>query len=471
MLNRNNLWKFQRRAINWVKTHPMCALWIDMGLGKSVITLTAFADALKGFESRHMLVVAPLRVARDVWDAEIKRWSHLHGLTISKMVGNRQQRLDALKIPADIHTINREQLSWLFSGYVEERSPNKFKQIRKWPWDWVTLDESQSFKNANASRTKTAKRISEFGLANRIVELTGTPAPNGYADLWPQIHILDHGRRLGTTDKAFKDRWFNPPPDWGYKWTLKANAKKEIQDLVKDLVISMKAEDYLDLPPVVYNPVYVTLSPAVMKQYKRLERTAVLSLTEHRITAANAGVLGNKLLQLASGAMYVDDRESFECLHDAKLDALCDVLDELAFSGPVLIAYGFRSDAARIGARLSRYVGRSQRWSTLRSAQEMRAFRDGSVAFGVVHPASAGHGLNDLHLSGSENIIWFGPTNNLEWWDQLNARIAGGARRIGKNVRIQTILARGTVDEDYMAMLESKSIDQAGLVKALRTRV
>ena len=197
----------------------------------------------------------------------------------------------------------------------------------------------------------------------------------------------------------------------------------------------------------------------------------MLSLTEHRITAANAGVLGNKLLQLASGAMYVDDRGGFECLHDAKLDALCDMLDELAFSGPVLIAYGFRSDAARIGARLSRYVGRSQRWSTLRSAQEMRAFRDGSIAFGVVHPASAGHGLNDLHLSGSEDIIWFGPTNNLEWWDQLNARIAGGARRIGKNVRIQTILARGTVDEDYMAMLESKSIDQAGLVKALRTRV
>lgn len=442
-----------------------------MGLGKTVITLTAFADALRGFESRHMLVVAPLRVARDVWDAEIKRWSHLHGLTISKIVGNRQQRLDGLKIPADIHTINREQLSWLFSGYVQEKSRGKFKQIRKWPWDWLTLDESQSFKKAGNNRTNAASRISTFHLCDRIVELTGTPSPNGYGDLWSQIQILDQGKRLGTSDKAFKDRWFDPPPDWGYKWTLKENAASEIQDLVRDLVISMRAEDYLDLPPVIYNPLYVTLSPAVMKQYKRLERTAVLRLAEHSITAANAGVLGNKLLQLASGAMYVDDRGSFECLHDTKLDVLCDVLDELAFSGPVLIAYGFRSDAARIGARLSRYVGRSRSWGTLRSAAEMRAFRDGSVDFGVVHPASAGHGLNDLHLSGSENIIWFGPTNNLEWWDQLNARLAGGARRIGKNVRIQTILARNTVDEDYMAMLESKSIDQAGLVKALRTRV
>ncbi len=442
-----------------------------MGLGKTVITLTAFIDALRGFESRHMLVVAPLRVARDVWDAEIKRWSHLHGLTISKIVGNRQQRLDGLKVPADIHTINREQLAWLFSGYVEERSPNKFKQIRKWPWDWITLDEAQSFKKAGRSRTNAATRISTFGLCDRIVELTGTPSPNGYRDLWSQLNILDHGRRLGSTEGSFLERWFDPPPDWGYNWTLKEFAEREIQDKLRDLVISMQAEDYLDLPPVIYNPIPVTLSAAVMKKYRRLERTCVLQLPSKRITAANAGVLGGKLLQLASGAMYVDDRGNFETLHDMKLDALCGALDELSFSGPVLIGYGFKSDAQRIGARLTKYCGRGREWATLKSAQNMRDFREGLIDFGVVHPASAGHGLNDLHLSGSENIIWFGPTNNLEWWDQLNARLAGGARRIGKNVRIQTILARGTVDEDYMELIKRKDTDQTGLVRALAARI
>ena len=442
-----------------------------MGLGKTVITLTAFIDALRGFESRHMLVVAPLRVARDVWDAEIERWSHLHGLTISKIIGNRQQRLDGLKIPADIHTINREQFAWLFSGYVEEVSKNKFKQIRKWPWDFIVLDESQSFKNPSSHRTKAAQRISQFGLADRIVELTGTPAPNGYADLWAQMHILDQGKRLGSSDDAFKKRWFDPPPDWGYNWTIKEGAEKEIQSKIRDICLSMQACDYLDLPPVIYNPLYVTLSPAVTKQYRRLERTCVLQLPEKRITAANAGVLGGKLLQLASGAMYVDDRGNYETLHDLKLDVLCDALDELAFSGPVLIGYGFRSDLARIGQRLERYCGRSRTWASLKTADQMHAFRDGSIDFGVVHPASAGHGLNDLHLSGCESIVWFGPTNNLEWWDQLNARIAGGARRIGKNILIQTLIARGTVDEDYMEMLKRKDIDQTGLVRSVRARI
>jgi hypothetical protein len=442
-----------------------------MGLGKSVITLTAFADALRGFESRRMLTVAPLRVARDVWDAEIDRWSHLHGLTISKIVGTRQERIDALRTPADIHTINRENLAWLISGYIEEIAPKRFKQIRKWPWDWLTLDESQSFKTQSSHRTVAASRLSTFGLAERIVELTGTPAPNGYADLWSQMFVLDHGKRLGMTEDAFKKRWMDPPPDYGFKWTMKPHAAAEIQRLVSDVVVSMRAEDYLDLPPVIYNEIGVTLSPRQTAQYLKLQRTAVLELAGGVVTAANAGVLGGKLLQLAAGAMYVGGGGEFETLHDVKLDALCEALDELAFSGPVLIGYGFRSDAARIAARLDKYCTKLQRWSVLRSADEMKRFAAGEIDFGLIHPASAGHGLNDLHLSGSENVVWMGPTNNLEWWEQLNARIAGGHRRVGKNVRIQVIVARGTVDEDYMVMTRAKAMDQVGLVKALRARI
>ena len=468
MLDRSNLYEYQRRAIEHIQANPKCALWVDMGLGKTVATLTAFADAYERFDARHMLVVAPLLVARDVWADEVAAWSHLQGLTVSKIVGTRQERLDALRIPADIHTINREQLSWLFSGYVQEISASKFKQVRKWPWDWVTLDESQSFKKDGTLRTNAAKRIAKFALADRVIELTGTPSPNGYRDIWSQLFILDGGKRLGDSEKSFLERWFTPPQNWGYKWTLKENADNQIQDKIRDIVLSMRAEDYLDLPPVIQHAIKVTLSPAAMRQYKKLARTAVLELRNTTIRAANAGVLGNKLLQLASGAMYVDDRGSYELLHDAKLDALCDALDELQFSGPILIGYGFVSDRKRISQRLGSYCRKGQRWEILKSAESMKSFARGEIDFGVVHPGSAGHGLNDLHLSGSENIIWFGPTNNLEWWDQLNARIAGGHRRMGKNVRIQIILARDTVDEDYMALLKSKDMDQVGLMKALR---
>ena len=468
MLTRENLYKYQRKLIRFIKEHPKCAVWVDMGLGKTVSLLTAFSDLLASFDARRMLLVAPLRVARDVWHAEVAAWAHLRGLSVSRIHGSKQNRLDALKVPADIHTINRENLAWLFSGFVHEITKNRFKQIRKWPWDWLGLDESQSFKNASARRTKAASRISTFGLADRITELTGTPSPNGYRDVWSQMFILDHGRRLGQKENAFLKRWFNPPPEWGMKWTVKDHAPKEIQEKIRDLVIAMQAEDYLDLPPVMYNQIHVKLSDAVLRKYRKLERTAILQLDTTKITAVNAGVLSQKLLQLASGAMYVDKKGNYETLHDSKLEALTDALDELSFSGPVLIGYSFKSDAKRISARLDKVA--PGRWQTLRSAESLRAFAAGDVDYGLIHPASAGHGLNDLYLSGSENIIWFGPTNNLEWWDQLNARIAGGHRRIGKNVVIQVILADETVDEDYMQMTWDKNSDQVGFVKALVSR-
>lgn len=441
-----------------------------MGLGKSVCTLTAFADAMRGFESRRMLVVAPKRVARDVWDDEIARWSHLHGLTISKMVGSRAERLAAYKKPADIHTINREQLDWLFRGHVEEIAPNRFRQIRKWPWDWITLDEAQSYKNQESARTKAVHRVSTLGLAERIVELTGTPASKGYVDLWAQLFVLDHGRRLGASEKAFKDRWFDAPAFGQHRWKLKDGAAEQIQNAVRDLVLSLHESDYLDLPPVLHNRVRVRLSAAAQREYDKFERSSVLKLDGVTLTAANAGVLHGRLLQYASGAIYTDDRGNYQRLHDAKLDALRDVLDELAFSGPVIIGYRFRHEAELIGKLLDRYCSTGQRWEILKSAASLKSFARGEIDFGLMHPMTGGHGLNDLHLSGSENIVWPGPTDDLELWDQLNARIAGGHRRMGKNVTIHCLIAEGTADMTSLQMLIDKDIDQVGLVKALRDK-
>lgn len=430
-----------------------------MGTGKTSTALTAFVDASNRFDARRMLVSAPLRVARDVWHAEVQQWAHLHGLTVSRIHGSRQNRLDALKVPADIHTVNRENLAWLFSGYVQEISKNKFKQIRKWPWDWLTLDEAQSYKNQSALCAKAANRIVRYGLVQTVLELTGTPSPNGYRDIWHQLLILDGGSRLGNTEDAFLQRWFNPPPEWGFKHTIKEGAAAEIESLIADIVLSIP--DAQAAVPV--NQIKVRLAPAIMRHYQKLARESILKLGEGVITAANAGVLGGKLLQLASGAMYTDDRGNYEVLHDAKLDALCEALDELSFSGPVLIGYNFKSDLKRIGERLKRYGGL---WAQLNSEESLAAFERGELDYGIIHPASGGHGLNALYKAGARDLIWFGPTNNLEWWLQLIARLAGGHRR-REGLRVQVLVAADTIDETYMAMLEGKDMDQVKLMGAL----
>lgn len=470
MLTRSDLYRYQLRAIAHELANPYSALWVDMGLGKTVSTLTAFADALNSYDARRMLVVAPLRVARDVWADEIENWAHLQGLTTAKIIGTEEQRLRALRTPADIHLINREQISWLEAGFIEQVSRYKYRQYRRWPWDWLVLDESQSFKSQTTKRWQAMDRICRFLRPQRITQLTGTPAPNGYKDLWGQMFLLDGGKRLGRTEDAFQKRWFDcTTTDHGAIWTLKPYAAAQIQAAVADIVLSMVAEDYLDLPPIKYNPVRVTLSDAAMRQYKKLQRTYVLELDTHKITAANAGVLGQKLLQLASGAIYVNDRGDFQRLHDAKIEALAETLDGLKHSGPVVIGYGFKHETARLATFLDKFCrDRGWTWSQLKKANELKAFAAGLTDIGLMHPLTGGHGLNDLHLSGSENIVWFGPTNNLELWDQLNARIAGGHRRMGKNVVIHVIVARDTVDESYVDMLKRKDMDQRGLVLALR---
>jgi hypothetical protein len=446
----------------------MCAGWLGMGRGKTAATLTAFADAHESLDARRMLAVAPKRVARDVWDAEIDEWAHLQGLTVSKIIGSSPaQRLKGLRVPADIHTINRENLLWLFSGYVETVSKYRFRQIRKWPWDWIALDEAQSFKNQSAARTIAASRISTFGLADRIIELSGTPSPKGYVDLWSQIFILDHGERLGPTNDAYLAEYFDPPPPHGFTYTLKDDAAEAIQERLSDIVLAIPDA----VPPSPVNPIYVTLPAAKLKQYRSMQRHAIEKFGGRKIKAANAGVLSGKLLQLASGAIYYDRDGNYEVTHDLKLDALMETLEGLSVEGPVLIGYNFKSDLARIGARLDRFCGKGERWAQLRSAASMQSFRRGEIDYGIIHPGSAGHGLNDLYLAGCQTLIWLGPSNNLEWWLQLNARIDGGHRR-GQSICLHVIVTRDTVDEDYLQLMRDRDADEVALIRALceRTR-
>ena len=464
MHSRDELKPYQLRAIEFIKQNLNCALWVDMGLGKTVSTLTAFADMLAGFEARRMLVIAPLRVARDVWDAEVAAWAHLKHLRVAKIIGNPKQRLAALEVTADVHTINREQVAWLVDQFVQGK-----KLIRPWLWDVVTPDESSGFRSQSSQRWKSLRRIRK--LFTRCIELTGTPRPNGLGGLWAQIYLLDCGQRLGTTETAFKQKWFDPPRFYEFgKWTPKPNAKREIKAAVADIVHCLREEDYLSLPPVMHNIIKVKLSDQAYAKYKRLERVSLMeTMMGNKITAVNAGVLAGKLLQLANGAIYVNDEGAYELLHDAKIDALLELLDDV--DGPALIAYNFRSDLDRMGMALDKFCrAHGKTWDVLKTEESVRRWNAGGTDYLLLHPASAGHGLNLQH-SGSETIIWFGLTYDAELYDQLNARLTGGHRREGKNIVVHHLAAEGTIDEQVIGIVADKRHEQDALMRALSSRL
>jgi SNF2 family DNA or RNA helicase len=418
---------------------------------------------MESFDLRRALVVAPLRVARKVWKDELKEWSHLSGLTISCMTGTWAQKFAALKVPADIHTINRESLPWLEAQFIKGK-----KLLKRWPWDLVVPDESQSFRNQGSERWKSLNRLRH--LFPYMAELTGSCAPGGYHNLWAQAYLLDRGKRLGATEQAFLDRWFQEPTrDCGFsRPRLKEGAKAQIQAALSDIVLSMRAKDYLDLPPVHFNPVKVELPPAVMKQYKKFAREYVLELKSQRtITAVNAGVLHGKLLQLAGGAIYTDDKGNYELLHDEKLKALEELLETCSVRGPVLIGTMFKSDRKRIAPLLDRFCGKDKVWKSLKTDAHFDLWAAGEIDIGELHPASAGHGLNDVYKSGCQDLIWFNLSNDYELFDQLNKRLTGGHRVIGRDVRIHMITAEGTQDEETYDLLTSKAQDQDDLTDAM----
>jgi hypothetical protein len=465
VLNRSNLYNYQRHAVDFIKSKRNCALWVDCGLGKTVSTLTAYADLKASFDANRMLVVAPKRVARTVWNAEVNEWEHLQHLTVSRIVGSEKECFEALKTPADIHTIGRDRLPWLHAQFISQG-----KQVVKWPWDVVVADESQSFASHSSQRFKALASLRQYTKFPTMIELSGTPMPNGYMKLWSQAYLLDKGQRLGSNPTAFRDRFFTPPAGIFTKWNVKPTAAREIQNLLRDIVISLREEDYLDLPPVVDNFVRCQLSAAAMDTYRRFQREFIAEVAGKTLTAVNAGVLDGKLLQLANGACYHGDKREWTPFHDAKLEGLEETLESIP--GKALIAYTFNHDKARIAKVLDKAAKlEGKTWRVLNSDKDFSDWAEGLIDWGVLHPASAGHGLNSVYRSGCEDLIFFGMTNNWEFYKQCRSRLTGGHRRTGRNVRIHHIVADGTRDDDYVALIKRKEADEDSLMAALAVRI
>lgn len=464
MLDRSDLYTYQRHAVDFIKARKNCALWVDMGLGKTVATLTAFADLQDSIAATKMLVVAPKRVARKVWSDECISWSHLNHLRVSRIVGSAEECFGALKRPADVYTIGRDRVPWLHAQFIQND-----KQVVAWPFDTVALDEAQSFASQSSQRWNTIADLRVKTRFPRMVQLSGTPMPNGYMKLWSQLWLLDRGKRLGSNEKAMRERWFTPPVGMFTKWSIKPGADREIQSRVRDIVLALREEDYLDLPPVVDNFVRCSLSSAAMATYKRFEREFIGEVAGKRLTAVNAGVLDGKLLQLANGAVYYEGK-NWVPFHDAKLEALEETLEGIP--GKALIAYGFNHDKARITSLLQRRSAADGRtWRLLDSDRDFADWAAGRIDWGLLHPASAGHGLNDVYKAGCEDLIFFGLTNNLELYKQVRARLEGGHRRVGKNIRVHHIVADGTRDDAYVALIKRKALEEDNLMASLAVKL
>lgn len=445
-------WNYQQYAINHVIDNSASGLFLDMGMGKTVSTLTAIDDLILLGEVNKVLVIAPLRVAEDTWSTEVDKWDHLKHLRISKILGTKKQREEAIDTDADIYVTNRENVDWLVA-----------ECFNSWIWDMVVIDELSSFKSSKAKRFRALKKVRPY--FKRIVGLTGTPAPNSLIDLWPQIYLLDGGQRLGKTITGYKERYFKPGRRNGYvvyNWEIKEGSEESIQNKISDICISMSAKDYLDLPERIDNRVEITLPVKVMDTYRQLEKDLVLEIGEEDITAANAAVLTNKLLQLANGAIYSEDKEMVR-IHDEKLDRLEEIID-IANGKPVLVFYNFKHDYDRISKMLTKNKIKHQ---TLNTSDDIKKWNNGEIQVALLHPASAGHGLNLQY--GGNIIVWFGLTWSLELYQQANARLHRQGQK--ETVIIHHLIAKGTVDEDVMNALANKEVNQNMLLEAVKARL
>lgn len=418
-------------------------------MSKTVITLSTLYDlCLDRFEVHRVLVIAPLRVARDTWPAEIQKWDHLKGLTWSVAVGTAQERLAALRQKTFLHIINRENVQWL----IEDSG------IR-WEYDMIVIDELSSFKSHQAKRFRSLLKVRPR--VKRIVGLTGTPSSNGLMDLWAEFRLLDMGKRLGRFITHYRDQFFMPDArnmNQIFSYKPRPGAEAEIYRRIRDMTISMKSTDYLQMPECVMNRVPVFLSPAEQDTYNALKRELVVQLSGEEVDAVNAAALSNKLCQMANGAVYTEDKHTV-CFHDRKLDALEDLL-EGANGKPVLVAYWFKHDLARIQKRFT--------VRELKSSGDIQAWNAGRIPVAVIHPASAGHGLN-LQAGGS-TLAWFGLTWSLELYQQTNARLWRQGQR-ADTVVIHHIIAQGTIDEQIMQALEDKDRTQAALIHAVKAQL
>ena len=437
---------YQTFATNFVLEHPACGLILDMGLGKSVITLTAlWSLLLDSFDVGKVLVVAPKRVAENTWPTELKKWEHLDGLTWSLVLGSEKDRRAALQRRAKIYIINRENVAWLVDNY-------------RWDFDTLVIDELSSFKSSKAQRFRALKRVRPR--INRVIGLTGTPQPNGLLDLWPQMYLLDMGQRLGRFVGGYRERFFLPDKrnrEVIYSYKPKEGAEEKIYELISDICISMKAADYLDMPELVASRVEVQMNAKEQKLYEGFERDMVLHLKDGDLDAVNAAALSGKLVQMANGAVYGENRKVHH-IHDRKLDALEDII-EAANGKPLLVAYWYKHDLERIRQRFE--------VRTIDTPKDIADWNEGKIPVALIHPASAGHGLN--LQDGGSTIVWFGLTWSLELYQQLNARLWRQGQK--HTVVIQHIVAAGTHDEDIMNALEKKDMSQTALIAAVKARI
>ena len=449
---------YQAFCINYIKTHPVSALFLDMGLGKTVITLTAIRDLmLDELLVTKTLVIAPLRVARDTWPAETRKWDHLNDLDISVIVGDLRVRESAVSKSALIYIINRENIKWLVEYY--ERNGIQ------WDFDCVVIDELSSFKNYHSQRFKWLRKMRPF--VKRWIGLTGTPSSNGLMDLWAEIGILDGGQRLGRFIGRYRDAYFKPSsmnPNTGvvYSYAPREGAEQQIYDRISDITISMKALDYLEMPECVYVNHEVQMSDQEKKLYDQLKSDLIIPLEDGDIDAANAAALSNKLLQLSNGAVY-DENGIVRVVHKRKLEMLEDMI-EAANGQPVLIAYWFKHDHQRIMEHLTA-CGYSPR--DIRKSEDIKDWNTGKMAVALIHPASAGHGLNIQE--GGHILIWFGLTWSLELYQQTNARLWRQGQR--DTVTIHHIVCENTVDEDVLNALSSKNVTQEKLIAAVKAQL
>lgn len=461
MLNENNLHNYQKACVQHIINNRYCGVFLDMGLGKTVSTLTAINTLMYDYcEIGRVLVIAPKRVTESVWQEEAEKWGHLQHLSFSKIIGSEAQRMKALNTEADIHLISRDNIAWLCALYSGGPMP----------YDMVVIDELSSFKSHKAQRFKALRSCRPF--LRRLVGLTGTPAPNGLIDLWPQMYLIDRGDRLEKTITRYRDKYFRPGKTNGhivYSYTLCENSEKLIHQKIGDVCISMKADDYLKMPLRTDNYIELRMPPALLQKYQEFEKESVLEVIDSdgdksEVSAVNAAALSNKLLQFANGAVYEvtpeGDRKVHE-VHDVKLDALKDIVED-ANGQPVLVAWTFQFDRDRIMEHLKAYKPRE-----LKTNKDIEEWNAGKIQVLLAHPASAGHGLN--LQAGGNIIVWYGQTWSLELYQQFNARLYRQGQQ--KGVVVNHLVVKGTHDMDVIHALQAKDKKQNNLMSSIKAKI
>lgn len=441
---------YQRHTTQFIIDHPESAIFLGMGMGKTISTLTAINDLIRNrFETQKVLVIAPIRVARDTWPAEIHKWDHLAGLTVSPIIGTAKQREAAANRRADIYTIGRENIPWLVKHHGN-----------RWPYDMVIIDELSSFKNPQAKRFKALKKVRPK--IHRIVGLTGTPAPNSLLDIWAPFRLIDNGQRLGKYITHYRDQYFTPGRRNGtvvYNWNLRPGADQAIYDNIADITVSMRTTDYLQLPEATHQHITVQLPPKARKHIDTLKRDLVLDLDDDTIDAANAATLSLKLQQLAGGAIYNEAGDNYITIHDEKIQALAELVDQSA-GNTMLVCYWFKHERDRIldaipGARV------------LDTQQDFHDWNNGDIPVALIHPASAGHGLN--LQAGGHIMVWYTTPWSLELYEQANARL----HRQGQTepVSIIHIDTADSIDQTVHQALTRKDTTQQALITAVKAQL